>query len=101
MANYQGLNCIMGEMTTMLSNSKSKEHTEHIYQFTAMMEKYVKIAVPQLIGDYLETFEETLIIEFETFLNGQQINQGDIAAAVGNVLQRAINSTKQKIKLVL
>lgn len=99
MANYQGLNPIMGEITTMLSNSKSKEHTEHIYQFTEMMEKFVRIASRQLFTDYMEDFKENLIIEFETYLNGSHINHTDITQAIADIIQKAISNTKITVSL--
>ena len=34
MANYQGLNCIMGEITMMASNEKNPIHEQHIYDYT-------------------------------------------------------------------
>ena len=44
MANYQGLNCVMGEITTMVSDARYP-HDQHIYDyFTAKVrEKGVKV----------------------------------------------------------
>ena len=98
MANYQGLNPIMGEITTMVSNSRPP-HDQHIYDYFATTEKYVRTAVPQLIGDYLERFEAALSIELETYLNGQKINHNDITATVAGMIQKAIGSAKIKIEM--
>ena len=35
MANYQGLNCIMGEITMIARNEKNPIHEQHIYGFTS------------------------------------------------------------------
>lgn len=99
MANYQGLNPIMGEITTMLSNSKSKEHTEHIYQFTEMMEKFVRIASRQLFTDYMEDFKENLTIEIETYLNGSKVSHEGLTQEVAAIIQKAVNKTKITISL--
>lgn len=97
--NYQGLNPIMGEITTMLSNSKSREHDRHIYEYFETTEKWVKIAVPQLFMDCMEQFKESLTVEFITLLNGKEINQNQIADGVASILQEAIDKTCQSIKI--
>ena len=47
MANYQGLNCIMGEITTMVSDARYP-HDQHIYDYFTATEKFVRTVVPQL-----------------------------------------------------
>ena len=61
MANYQGLNCIMREITMMASNEKNPIHEQHIYDYFTVTEKFVRTAVPQLVADYLEQFQERLV----------------------------------------
>ena len=61
MANYQGLDCIMGEITTMVSAARYP-HDQHIYDYFTATEKFMRIAVPQLFLDCMEGFREQLII---------------------------------------
>ena len=42
MANYQGLNCIMGEITTMVADARYP-HDRHIYDYFTATEKFVRI----------------------------------------------------------
>ena len=67
MANYQGLNCIMREITMMASNEKNPIHEQHIYDYFTVTEKFVRTAVPQLVADYLDQFREKPVVEFETY----------------------------------
>ena len=99
MANYQGLNCIMGEITTMVASEKNYFHQQHIYDYFFVMEKFVHTAVPQLIADYLEQFEEKLVVEFETYLNGQRIHHDDIAKAVADIVEKSIIKAVQNVKI--
>ena len=64
MANYQGLNCIMGEITAMVSDARYP-HDQHIYDYFAATEKFVRTVVPQLFQDCMEQFREQLVVEFE------------------------------------
>ena len=100
MANYQGLNCIMGEITTMVSNTRPP-HDQHIYEYFYTTEKFVRTVVPQLFQDCMEQFRDKLVVEFETYLNGRQINDGNIAQGVAEVLQRAIDDAGQSIKITI
>jgi len=50
MANYQGLDCIMGEITTMVSDARYP-HDQHIYDYFTATEKFVRIASVQLFQD--------------------------------------------------
>ena len=59
MANYQGLNCIMREITMMASNEKNPVHEQHIYDYFTATEKFVRTAVPQLVAErYLEPLKQ-------------------------------------------
>ena len=60
MANYKGLDCIMPEITMMASEAKDSIHEQHIYDYFAATEKFVRTAVPQLVADYLDQFQERL-----------------------------------------
>lgn len=98
MANYQGLNSIMGEITTLAAASQPP-HDQHIYDFFELMELFIKTVVPQLIGDYLEHFQTALTVEFKTYLNGKNINHNDITTAVADILQKAIGKARIKIEI--
>jgi len=98
MANYQGLNCIMGEITTMISDARPP-HDQHIYEYFYTMEKYVSTAVPQLFLDCMEGFREQLIIEFETYFNGEKMHHDQIAQAIGDILDKSIGKAVQNIKI--
>ena len=98
MANYQGLNCIMGEITTMVSDARYP-HDQHIYDYFTATEKFVRTAVPQLVADYLDQFREQLIIEFETYFNGQKMHHDQIAQAIGDILDKSIGASLKNIKI--
>lgn len=98
MANYQGLNCIMGEITTMVSDARYP-HDQHIYDYFTATEKFVRIAVPQLVADYLDQFREQLIIEFETYFNGEKMHHDQIAQAIGDILDKSIGASLKNIKI--
>lgn len=98
MANYHGLNCIMGEITTMVSNARYP-HDQHIYDYFAATEKFVRIAVPQLVADYLDQLREQLIIEFETYFNGEKMHHDQIAQAIGDILDKSIGASLKNIKI--
>lgn len=97
--NYQGLNCIMPEITLMISNEKNPQHEQHIYDYFTATEKFVRITVPQLFADCMEQFKDTLTIEFITLLNGEEINHNQIASGIASILQQAIDKTCQSIKI--
>ena len=59
----------------------------------------MRTAVPQLIADYLEQFEEKLVVEFETYLNGQKIHHDDIAKAVADIVEKFIIKAVQNVKI--
>lgn len=99
MTNYQGLNCIMGEITTMVASEKNYIHQQHIYDYFLVMEKFVRTAVPQLIADYLEQFEEKLVVEFETYLNGQRIHHDDIAKGISEILHKSIGDVIRNVTI--
>ena len=101
MANYQGLNCIMGEITMMASNEKNPIHEQHIYDYFTVTEKFVRTAVPQLVADYLEQFQERLVVEFETYFNGQKMHHDQIAQAIGDILDKSIGKTLSELKISL
>ena len=101
MANYQGLNCIMNEITIMASNEKNPVHEQHIYDYFTVTEKFVRTAVPQLVADYLEQFREKLVVEFETYFNGQKMHHDDIARAVADIVEKSIGGAIQGIRVSL
>ena len=98
MANYQGLNCIMGKITTMVSDARYP-HDQHIYDYFTATEKFMRIAVPQLFLDCMEGFREQLIIEFETYFNGQKMHHDQIAQAIGDILDKSIGSSLKNLKI--
>ena len=98
MANYQGLDCIMGEITTMVSDARYP-HDQHIYDYFTATEKFVRIAVPQLVADYLDQFREKLVVEFETYFNGQKMHHDDIARAVADIVEKSIGSAIHNLKV--
>lgn len=100
MANYQGLDCIMGEITTMVSDARYP-HDQHIYDYFTATEKFVRTAVPQLVADYLDQFREQLIIEFETYFNGEKMHHDQIAQAIGDILDKSIGKTLSELKISL
>ena len=99
MANYQGLNCIMPEITMMASNEKNPVHEQHIYDYFTVTEKFVRTAVPQLFMDCMTQFEERLVVEFETYLNGQKIHHDDIAKGISEILHKSIGDAMKNIKI--
>ena len=98
MANYHGLDCIMREITMMASDTTS-EHERHIYDYFAATEKFVRIVVPQLFADCMAQFEEQLVVEFETYLNGQKIHHDQLAAAIGDILERSIGKAVKNVNI--
>ena len=100
MANYQGLNCIMGQITTMVADARYP-HDQHIYDYFTATEKFVRTAVPQLVADYLDQFREQLIIEFETYFNGEKMHHDQIAQAIGDILDKSIGKTLSELKISL
>ena len=101
MANYKGLDCVMGEITHMACAAKDSIHEQHVYEYFAAMEKYVHTAVPQLIADYLTEFREKLIVEFETYFNGEKMHHADIAKASADIIEKSIGSTIHNLKINL
>ena len=98
MANYQGLNCIMGEITTMVSDARYP-HDQHIYDYFTATEKFVRIASVQLFQDCMEGFREQLIIEFETYFNGEKMHHDQIAQAIGDILDKSIGKSLGELKI--
>ena len=96
---YQGLNPIMGEITMMASNEKHPQPEQHIYDIFTAIEKFVRVAVPQLVEDYLEQFRHALTVEIETYLNGSHINHKDLTQTVADIIQKALNNSKITITL--
>ena len=74
-------------------------HERHIYEYFAATEKFVRIAVPQLVADYLERFSEKLVVEFETYLNGQKMHHDDIARAVADIVEKSIGKAVYNLKI--
>jgi len=98
MANYKGLDCIMGEITTMVSDARYP-HDQHIYDYFTATEKFVRTVVPQLVADYLDQFREQLIIEFETYFNGEKMHHDQIAQAIGDILDKSIGTSLKNLKI--
>ncbi len=101
MANYKGLDCIMGEITMMASNEKNPIHEQHIYDYFTTTEKFVHTAVPQLVADYLDQFREKLVVEFETYFNGQKIHHDVITRAVADIVEKSIGGAVHNLKISL
>lgn len=89
----------MNEITMMASEAKNSVHEQHVYEYFAAMEKYVRTAVPQLIADYLTDFREKLIVEFETYFNGERMHHADIAKAIADIVAKSINAAALKISI--
>lgn len=98
MANYQGLNCILGEITAMVADARYP-HDQHIYDYFTATEKFVRKVVPQLFQDCMEHFREQLVVEFETYLNGQKIHHDQLAAAIGDILERSIGEAVKNVSI--
>ena len=98
MANYKGLDCIMGEITTMVSDARHP-HDQHIYDYFTATEKFVRTVVPRLFLDCMEGFREQLIIEFETYFNGQKMHHDQIAQAIGDILDKSIGFSLKDLKI--
>jgi hypothetical protein len=88
----------MGEITTMVSDARYP-HDQHIYDYFTATEKFVRTAVPQLVADYLDQFREQLIIEFETYFNGEKMHHDQIAQAIGDILDKSIGASLKNIKI--
>ena len=101
MANYQGLSCIMREITMMASNEKNSVHEQHIYDYFTATEKFVHTAVPQLVADYLDQFREKLVVEFETYFNGQKMHHDDIARAMADIVEKSISGAVHNLKITI
>ena len=99
MANYKGLDCIMPEITMMASEAKGSIHEHHIYDHFTATEKFVRTAVPQLVADYLDQFQERLVVEFETYFNGEKMHHDDIARAVADIVEKSIGSAVHNLKI--
>ena len=89
----------MGEITHMACAAKDSIHEQHVYEYFTAMDKYVRTAVPQLIADYLTEFREKLIVEFETYFNGERMHHADIAKAIADIVAKSINSAALKISI--
>ena len=98
MANYQGLNCIMGEITAMVADARYP-HDQHIYDYFAATEKFVRTVVPQLFLDCMEGFREQLIIEFETYFNGEKMHHADIAKAIADIVAKSVGDAVANIQI--
>ena len=99
MANYKGLDCVMGEITHMACAARDSIHEQHVYEYFAAMEKYVRTAVPQLIADYLTEFREKLIVEFENYFNGERMHHADIAKAIADIVAKSVGDAVANIQI--
>ena len=69
------------------------------HHFITVTEKFVRTAVPQLVADYLDQFREKLVVEFETYFNGQKMHHDDIARAVADIVEKSIGSATHNLKI--
>jgi len=88
----------MGEITMMASNEKNSIHEQHIYDYFTATEKLVRTTVPQLVADYLDQFREKLVVEFETYFNGQKMHHDNIARAVTDIVEKSIGGAIHNLK---
>jgi len=89
----------MREITMMASSEKNPIHEQHIYDYFTATEKFVRTAVPQLVADYLDQFREKLVVEFETYFNGQKMHHDDIARAVAEIVEKSIGGVVHNLKI--
>ena len=61
----------------------------------------IRTTVPQLFMDCMEQFEERLVVEFETYLNGQKIHHNQIAEAIGDIMKKSIGGAMKNLKITL
>ena len=97
MANYKGLDCVIGEITHMACAAKDSIHEQHVYEYFGAMEKYVHTAVPQLFMDCMEMFEEQLVVNFETYLNGEKIHHDSITQGITEILHKAVGEAMRNV----
>lgn len=95
---YQGLNIIGRELVAMASEA-SPEHEQHIYNIFSAVEKLLRVGTQQLIGDYIDSITNEITVDFQTYLNGEKINQDEITRGVAKAIQRAIDSAGERIKI--
>jgi len=51
--------------------------------------------------DCMAQFEERLVVEFETYLNGQKIHHDDIAKGISEILHKSIGEAMRNIKITI
>ena len=83
----------------MASEAKGSIHEHRIYDYFSAMEKFVRTAAPQLVADYLDRFQERLVVEFETYFNGEKMHHDDIAKAIADILDKSIMKTGHELKI--
>ena len=54
---------------------------------------------PILHWSGMEQFKEQLVVEFETYLNGQKIHHDDIAKGISEILHKSIGDAMKNIKI--
>ena len=47
----------------------------------------------------MEQFRVQLVVEFETYLNGQKIHHDQLAAAIGDILERSIGEAVKNVSI--
>jgi len=47
----------------------------------------------------MEGFREQLIVEFETYFNGEKMHHDQIAQAIGDILDKSIGKAMKEIKI--
>lgn len=92
---YYGRNHINGKRRKELH-----PRTTHLRLF-CRNRKMIRTTVPQLFMDCMEQFEERLVVEFETYLNGQKIHHDQIAEAIGDILKKSIGDAMKNLKITL
>lgn len=95
---YQGLDIIGREMFIIASEAGPK-HEQNIYNLFFAVEKLFRVGTQQLIEDYIDSITNEITVDFQTYLNGEKINQDEITKGVAKAIQRAIDSTGGRIKI--
>jgi len=49
----------------------------------------------------MEQFEEQLVIEFETYLNGKRIHHDNIAKGISEILRKAVGEAMKDVSILI
>ena len=63
------------------------------------IKKFVRLAVPQLVADHLTQFEEKLVVEFETYFNGEKLHHDEIAKAVADIVEKSVGKAVRGMRI--